>query len=189
MPNLPKSVVACMTRVAYACTLVGFLACVAQAQTRSEKAAVVPSQEVARDLDARLARFKPIKMPFHQEGLSQREVQLVGKLVEASNYVEQIYWRQSDPEGLKLYLSLAGSKKPEDVKLRRFLKINGSRYDLVDDMKPFVGTAPAPPGRALYPAGLNREEIESYVRRYPQEKEALYGDYTVVRRQGAARGG
>ena len=144
------------------------------------------SQELASDLDARLARFKLVKMPFHQQGLSAREIQLVHKLVEAANYIEQIYWRQSDPDGLKLYLSLAGSTKPEDVKLRRFLKINGSRYDLVDEMKPFVGTAPAPPGRALYPAGLTREDIEKYVAQHPEEKAALYADFTVVRRKGAA---
>jgi hypothetical protein len=105
-------------------------------------------------------------------------------LVEASNYIEQVYWRQSDPEGLKLYLSLANSTKPEDLKLRRFLKINGSRYDLVDEMKSFVGTAPAPPGRALYPAGLTREDIEHYVAQHPEQKAAIYGDFTVVRKKG-----
>jgi hypothetical protein len=186
MPNLLKNIIAYIFRVAPICTLLVFLTCAAPAQIPSNKPVAAPAQEVARDLDARLARFKRIKMPFHQEGLSQREVQLVRKLVEASNYIEQIYWRQSDPEGLKLYQSLAGSKKPEDVKLRRFMKINGSRYDLVDEMKPFVGTAPAPPGRALYPAGLTREEIESYVKKHPQEKDALYGDYRVVRRKGDA---
>ena len=97
--------------------------------------------KVAPDLDARLARFKPINMSFYQQGLSPREIQLVHKLVETANYIERIYWRQSDPDGLKLYLSLAGSKNPQDAKLRHFLKINGSRYDLVDEMKPFVGTA------------------------------------------------
>jgi hypothetical protein len=142
--------------------------------------------KVAPDLDTRLARFKPIDMPFHQQGLSPREIQLVHKLVEAANYIEQIYWRQSDPDGLKLYLSLAGSTKPEDVKLRHFLKINGSRYDLVDEMKPFVGTAPAPPGRALYPPGLTRDDIEKYLQRHPGQKGALYSEFTVVRRKGDA---
>jgi hypothetical protein len=123
-------------------------------------------------------------MPFHQEGLSPREVQLVHKLVDAANYIEQIYWRQSDPEGLKLYLSLAGSTNPRDVKLRHFLKINGSRYDLVDEMKPFVGTHPAPPGRALYPPGLTRDDIEKYVQQHPDQKAAIYSDFTVVRRKG-----
>jgi len=154
------------------------------AQTTPPDRAAADTQKVAADLDARLTRFKPIKMPFHSEGLTAREVQLVHKLVEASNYIEQIYWRQSDPAGLRLYLSLARSTVPEDVKLRRFLKINGSRYDLVDEMKPFVGTASAPPGRALYPAGLTREDIEKYVAQHPEEKTAIYNDFTVVRKKG-----
>ena len=143
-------------------------------------------QKVAADLDTLLARFKPIEMPFHQQGLSAREIKLVDKLVQAANYIEQIYWRQSDPDGLKLYVSLAGSTKPADLKLRRFLKINGSHYDLVDEMKPFVGSTPAPPGRALYPAGLTSAEIEKYVQQHPDQKGALYGDFTVVRRRGNA---
>ncbi|HEY2352705.1 MAG TPA: hypothetical protein VGH83_09345 [Candidatus Acidoferrum sp.] len=142
--------------------------------------------QVAPDLAKRLARFKPIEMPFHKQGLDAREIQLVYKLVDAANYIEQIYWRQSDPEGLQLYLSLARSTKPQDIELRHFLKINGSRYDLVDDLKPFVGAAPAPAGRALYPPGLTREDIEKYVQQHPAQKAEIYGDFTVVRRKGDA---
>ncbi|HEX4535651.1 MAG TPA: hypothetical protein VH140_01785 [Candidatus Acidoferrum sp.] len=164
-----------------------FLIAPLAAQTSSNsQTSSLSDLKVAPDLDARLARFKPIKMPFHQQSLSPREVQLVHKLVDAANYIEQIYWRQSDREGLKLYLSLAGSTNPQDVKLRHFLKINGSRYDLVDEMKPFVGTDPAPPGRALYPLGLTREDIEKYVQQHPDQKAAIYGDFTVVRRKGDA---
>jgi tetratricopeptide (TPR) repeat protein len=163
--------------------LLSVLAIVAQS-TSTNAPTSASAEKVAADLDARLARFKPIKMPFHDEGLSPKEIQLVHKLVDAANCVEQIYWRQSDPEGLKLYLSLQASTKPEDVKLRHFLKINGSRYDLVDEMKPFVGTDPAPPGRALYPAGLTREDIEKYVQQHPDQKKAVYGEFTVVRKKG-----
>ena len=157
----------------------------AQAKPRGERTSTA-DLKVAPDLDARLASFKPFPMQFHKENLTPKEVQLVQKLVEAANYIEQIYWRQSDPEGLKLYTSLASSKKPEDVKLRRFLKINGSRHDLVDELKPFVGTASAPPGRALYPPGLTRDDMEKYVAQHPEQKAALYADYTVVRRKGDA---
>jgi tetratricopeptide (TPR) repeat protein len=163
--------------------LLSVLAIVAQS-TSTNAPTSASTEKVAADLDARLARFKPIKMPFHDEGLSPKEIQLVHKLVDAANCVEQIYWRQSDPEGLKLYLSLQASTTPEDVKLRHFLKINGSRYDLVDEMKPFVGTDPAPPGRALYPAGLTREDIEKYVQQHPDQKKTVYGEFTVVRKKG-----
>jgi hypothetical protein len=154
------------------------------AQFPANKANPLAGQKVAAYLDVRLARFKSIEMPLHRQGLTAREIKLAKKLVQAANYIEQIYWRQSDPDGLKFYASLAGSTKPEDLKLRRFLKINGSHYDLVDDMKAFVGTTSAPPGRALYPADLTRGEIEKYVQQHPDQKAALYGDFTVVRRKG-----
>ena len=35
----------------------------------------------------------------------------------------------------------------------------------VDENRPFVGTEPMPPGRALYPHGLTRAQIEQYVAR------------------------
>src|ERR1041385_3734607 len=56
---------------------------------------------VPPDLDARLAKFQPIDMPFSRSGLSDREQHMVSKLVDAANRIEQVYWRQSDPEGLK----------------------------------------------------------------------------------------
>ena len=71
---------------------------------------------------------------------------MVEKLVDASRYLEEIYWRQIDPDGLTLYESLAGSKNPQDEMLRRYLWINASRFDLLDDNKPFVGTTPMSPG-------------------------------------------
>src|SRR5579863_9087528 len=59
--------------------------------------------QVAPDLDRRLAKFRQIQVPFHSAQLTARERQLVQKLVDASHYLEEIYWRQSDPEGLTLY--------------------------------------------------------------------------------------
>jgi hypothetical protein len=128
-------------------------------------------------------------MPFHSQGLTMQERSLVKKLVEASQYLEQIYWRQSDPEGLALLRSLAGSKLPEDVALRRFLIINGSRFDLIRNNEPFVGSTPMSPDHGLYPAGLTREQMEAYVRMHPEQKAALYAPQTVVQRQGVEREG
>jgi hypothetical protein len=41
-----------------------------------------------------------------------------------------------------------------------------------------------PPGRAFYPAGLTREQIEQYVKDHPETKDELYGEHTVIRLQG-----
>ncbi|HEV2699459.1 MAG TPA: Zn-dependent hydrolase, partial [Terriglobales bacterium] len=102
-------------------------------------------------------------MPFHSAGLSTRERQMVLKLVDASRYLDDIFWRQTDPEALQLYQSLEGSTDPQDIELRRYLWINGSRFDLVENEKAFVGTSPMQPGGGFYPQGLTREQIEQYV--------------------------
>jgi len=137
--------------------------------------------KVAPDLAQRLAEFRRVQMPFRTAALSVREQQLVHKLVEACGYLESIYWRQSDPDGLTLYQSLASSRNRRDVELRRYLWINASRFDLIDQNEPFVGTEPMPPGRGFYPAKLTRAQIEQYVTQHPEQKAAIYGQFTIVR--------
>src|SRR5271168_612311 len=159
-------------------------------QAAQSKAAATPASAaglyVVPDLAERVAKFKLVHMPFNSAGLSAREKEMVAKLVDASGLLDCIYWRQIDPTGLKLYLSLADSKDPQDELLRRYLKINGSRFDLIDDDKPFVGTQPMPPGRGFYvgtgpSASVAREEIEDFVKERPDKKRDIYSPYTIVK--------
>jgi len=136
------------------------------------------------DLTAKLARFKPVRMPYDAAALSERERQMIDQLVIACRELENIYWRQADPDALALYNALEPDRTPLAQNLRRYLFINGSRFDLVDENKPFVGTAPMPPGRAIYPDGLTREQIERYVAKNPARRQVVYNPYTMVSRQG-----
>ena len=64
------------------------------------------------------------------------------------------------------------------------LRIQGSRYDLLAENAPLIGSQPMSPDRGLYPSGLTREQIEDYVKQHPDKKNEIYGDYTIVRRNG-----
>jgi hypothetical protein len=140
---------------------------------------------VVPDLAERLARYKRVVIPYEKSKFSARELQVIDKLVDASRRLDDIYWRQSDPAGLDLYKRLEGSGgSTKDIELRRFLMINGGRFDLTNDNKPFVGIQPMPPGRGLYPEGLTREQLEKYVATHPDQKDELYSPYTVIRRNG-----
>ena len=153
------------------------------AKTRAATSIAAPLG-VAPDIDARLAKFKSIEMPFNRAGLSEREQKLVEKLVDAANRIEQIYWRQSDPEGLKLYVRLVNSQDPLDQKVLRFMTINGSRYDLIDELRPFIGKEPAPRGRALYPRDLSQADVEQYIVAHPEHKTAIYDQDSILLRDG-----
>jgi hypothetical protein len=173
----------------FACCLLLCLSVPLAAQTpktrKASSAARCQIQEpVNEDIKAQLAKFRPVKMPFNTAGLTAAERKMAMKLIEAAQDLESIYWRQSDPKALELYKRLAGCPQPEDQGLRHFLMINGSRYDLVEENKPFVGSDAFEPGRALYPAGIKKEEIEAYVASHPEKKAEIYSPFMVVKRQG-----
>lgn len=130
------------------------------------------------DVAARLARWKNVDMPFHSAGLTDREKQMVGKLVEACRLLDDVYWRQSDLAGLELY------KTTTNPQLKTLLMIMGGRWDLIDENHPFAGAPPMPPGHDLYPHDLTRASVEQYVREHPADKAAIYDPYTVVKRRG-----
>src|ERR1044072_31929 len=99
-------------------------------------ALAAPAQPTPAD---RLAKWKPVEMPFHSESLSAKERNMVEKLVDASRLLDQIYCRQSDLAGLTLYQST------RDRTLKQLLGIMGSRWDLLDENRPITGD-PMPPG-------------------------------------------
>jgi hypothetical protein len=140
--------------------------------------------KVVPDIAERVAKFRRVKMPFDSTGMTARERQMVEKLVTACRYLEDIYWRQSDPEALALYQSLAASKNARDENLRHYLWINASRFDLLEGNKPFVGNQPMPLGHGFYPANLTRQQIEDYVKGHPEQKADIYSSTTLVRWHG-----
>ncbi len=127
--------------------------------------------------EQRLARWKQVAMPL-QPGLSGRERQLVDKLVDACRQINDVFWRQSDYGGLQIY------KATRNATLKSLFSIMGSRWDLLDQNRPFLGEEPMPPGHEFYPHGLTRAQIEQYVQQHPDDKEAIYSPYTVVKRDG-----
>jgi hypothetical protein len=137
------------------------------------------------NLAVQLAKFRPVRMPFSTKGLSTREVQMVRKLVEAGQYLEGAFWRESDPEGLRIYQALTNCPGTVEKQIHHYLLINGSRYDLLEGNKPFLAGARYEPGHALYPAGITRKEIEDYVAAHPAKKAEIYNPWTVVKRSGS----
>ena len=133
---------------------------------------------IAQTPAERLAKWKPVEMPFHSAGLSPKEVQMVDQLVEACRLLDKVYWRQSDLAGLHQL------ETTPDATLRRLLMIMGSRFDLLDENRPFTGSEAMPPGHELYPRGLTRAQIEQYVQKHPADKGGIYYPFAVVSRPG-----
>jgi hypothetical protein len=137
------------------------------------------------DLTQRLAQFKQVRMVYDPSPLSPNERQMIDQLVAASRALESMFWRQSDPVGLALYKALASDSTPLGRNLRHYLWINGSRWDLVRDNEPFVGTQPMPPGHYLYPPDLTRAAVDAYVSAHANARAPIFNPFTIVRRSAA----
>jgi hypothetical protein len=150
----------------------------------SVNAQCVSHEAPNENISAQLSRFRRVQMPYSKAGLSQREQKLVAKLVEAGRYIESIYWRQSDPTALALYKGLAGCTRASDRDLRRFLLINGSRFNLLEENKPFIGKDLYGPGGTAYPRDITQKEIDDYIAAHPDKKADIYNPWMVIKRQG-----
>jgi hypothetical protein len=132
-----------------------------------------------QQLKVELAKFKPVKIPFDSSHLTDREKQMVAKLVDAAALLDCIYWRQSDPDGLKLYVALTDSTDPQNQMIRELLKINGGRFLQIEDDKPFIGTEPAPAGRGFFLPNETRANLEQSISSGRFERSAVYSPYTI----------
>jgi hypothetical protein len=135
-------------------------------------------------VEARLQHYARVHIPDPRSALGDSKRQLVDKLVEAASYMDPIFWRQSDHYALAIRSELEKSDRQIDRLYLRFLDINYGPFDRQMGNEPFIGMRSKPPGAGFYPADLTREELDSYVKRHPEEREELLSSTTLVRRDG-----
>jgi hypothetical protein len=114
-------------------------------------------------------------MPYSRTGLTTAEQQMIAKLADACHLMDEIYLHQSDLGGWAIYHATSNAD------MYRLFSINGSRWDLADRNTPVIGEEPLVPGHELYPFGTTSAVIEKYASAHPEQKEALYNPWTVVR--------
>lgn len=169
------------------------LACATSTQTAIPSA--VPSAprgklEIAHDVELRLRQVPKTIIDYDRSLLDDNERQVVALLIEASRLIEEIYWRQVSEQNPDYRQQLAEQADDSDRDRAgyQYFIANKGRWDRLKEDDPFVepfGEAGRkPPGAAFYPHDITKEEFERYVAAHPDQKDALQGLFTVVRRQG-----
>ena len=139
----------------------------------------------APDIAARLAKYSPTEITFDKSLLNEEDRKVLDKMVAAARFMDDIFWKQTDPTGFPLMEALQKSKQPWAPEYLHFVKINFGPFDIQDENKPFIGSAQKRPGASFYPPDLTKKEFEDYVAAHPEQKEALESPYTVIKRNGS----
>jgi hypothetical protein len=146
--------------------------------------------EILKDVPQRVAQLPKTPIDYDRALLKDDERQVVAKLIEASQFIDEIYWRQVSEDNPTYRDRLAAQAKnsPLDQAGYDYLFINRGRWDRLKQDEPFVAPFGAagkkPAGAAFYPPDLTKEEMEKYIAAHPEQKDALQGLFTIVRREG-----
>jgi peptidase M49-like protein len=186
-----------MKRIALALSLVAIAACrnteTTPATTSSStasapaKSAAASPMAIASDTPQRLAQLPRTTIDYDRTLLDANGQQVVAKLIEASKAIDEIYYRQVSEENIAMRDQLAANagKSALDKAGYDYFVVNKGPWDRLKDDEPFIGQKKKPAGAAFYPEDLSKDELEKYVAAHADQKEALQGLFTVVRRDGA----
>ena len=131
-------------------------------------------------VDARLAKYTPVRLTTDLSVLSAKERQMLPLLIDAADEMDAIFWQQAYGSREQLMSRI------EDPDARRFAEINYGPWDRLAGNEPFVpGVGPKPPGANLYPADITKEEFEQAVAGGGPRADSLRSLYTLVRRDSS----
>jgi peptidase M49-like protein len=153
--------------------LVGLGACEGGARAAAS-AGAAEAKAPASNMADKVGQYTPVRLTADLGALSDRERRMLPLLIDAAAAIDTMYRQQYYPALDSLL------EATTDSTTRRYVEINYGPWDRLADDQPFLpGVGPRPPGAALYPADVTKEELE----RQPE----LLGQYTVVRRDSAGR--
>jgi hypothetical protein len=150
-------------------------------------AAAATTTDVRPDVPQRAAQLPKTPIDYDRALLKDNDRQVVAKLIEASKFIDDIYWLQVAEDGLTTRDAWAAraAKSPLETAGYEYLLVNRGRWDRLKEDEPFLAPFnPKPPGAAFYPADMTKEEMEKYIAAHSDQKDALQGLFTVVRRDG-----
>ena len=125
----------------------------------SHEAAAGSSDQAARDsrhdwLEKRKGIYAPFELTADLSSLSDRQKQMLVKLIRASEIMDDLFWLQVLGEK-ELFLSSI-----DDPDARKFAELNYGPWDLLANGRPFIdGYSESPPGANFYPADMSAEEF------------------------------
>ncbi len=181
-PEIDRTVMPALSLrpLAFACLAVIALgAC--QRQAPEPAASTAPAQPAPDAASAYAAEhagdYARVPLKADLSKFDERTRQMIARLVEASDVMNAIYWKQSWDGDREQLLSRA-----PDAATRELVEVNFGPWDRLNEDKPFIaGIGARPPGGPFYPLDMTKEEFEAAS--LPDKT----SNYTLLRRDATGK--
>ena len=108
-------------------------------------------------IEDRQDKYTTVKLEADLSELSDNQQEMVKKLIEAAQIMDELFWVEAYGEDWQKFLR----RLPGD-QYRAFAEINYGPYDRLDGNRPFLrNVKPKPAGANFYPADMTKEEFEA----------------------------
>ena len=156
-------------------------ACSAQQATTSQtKPAAEQTKQTTEQNNPQLINAEKSRLDIYTDftltsdlsHLSDNQKQMIGKLIDASKIMDELFWRQAFGESKDAFLA-----KINDEKVQKFADINYGPWDRLNGDQVFLsGYEEKPLGAEFYPSDITKEELNNAI---VDDKTGLY---SVIKR-------
>ena len=137
-------------------------------------------------------KTQTIRLAPDTSHLSPGERTAVAKLIEVGQIFQELYEQQRHPQARSSYRDLLQLDKkigstPATQNLLTFYRLfqGPIATTLENKREPFLPVDAIEPGKTVFPWGVKKEEIEAFIARRPEKRDAILDLRTVVRRATA----
>ena len=129
------------------------------------------------DDPASLTTYTTVKLQSNLSHLSDNQKKMIPLLIEASQQMDNAFWKQAYGDRKSMKMPTIGSKSVADT-LYRHTQINYGPWERLQENRPFLsGVAAKPAGANFYPADMTKNQFEVQVK----DNADLKSLYSMVR--------
>jgi hypothetical protein len=142
-----------------------------------------PSKRLTSDqIREGIRQYSPVRLEYDETNLTDNDKLLIRKLVQASNAIDRVFWKQVSTETTPLREAISAEDNADSRTLLHFLLLNYGPWDRLQEDRPFIGEKPKPLGAGFYPEDLTKTEFTAWLEKNPKDSEAFRSGFTVIRR-------
>jgi uncharacterized protein YfbU (UPF0304 family) len=131
-----------------------------------------------------LKKLEPVEVQYDINKLTDKEKEVVTRLIKAGKLVDELFMLQVDPDNLKIKEELQKTDTTDNQYYLKMFNIMFGSWNRLDEHHPFINDQPKPEGAGYYPPDMTKQEFNNFIENNPEMEEKFTSHFTVIRRKG-----